>query len=539
MAGKVVSIEIGYLVTKVCEVDYQAKNPKVYSSFSIPTSVNVLNDGTVTVVPEFTERLRNALAKNKIKSKQVIFTISSTKIATRNVTIPFVKEKQIIDVVKANAKDYFPVDITKYQLGYSIQRIVGDGKTKQYELLVLAAPLGLVKSYYDLAADLKLEIVGLDYIGNSLFQLLKDDCAEGENLIIKVDEGTSYVMVIKNGAISFIRNISYGVLEALQEIMDSGKWGVATTPDKALEIANKENVLGDEEIARALSQLNSSIARILDYYSSQNSNSDFKKVYLTGIGADFNGMDELLSEHINKPVELVGSSGGIRYASLFNKDDYNQYLPALGSTISPANLKIDEVKKTDGSSGAVSGGIDLIPIAIGVLILGLIAGGALTAFAFINNNKVKAESRKLDREIENLEGVVDIAREYQETKLEYNQVKSMYISTQNKNESLLEFFDEMESKMPSSICVTSFTADQEGVSVTMKVNNKSEAAAAIQQFRTFKSIRPTSITAPTISTEFDEDEETMLWVEFTMSGKYRPVYERIENMEGEEEGDDL
>ncbi len=539
MAGKVVSIEIGYLVTKVCEVDYQAKNPKVYSSFSIPTSVNVLNDGTVTVIPEFTERLRNALAKNKIKSKQVIFTISSTKIATRNVTIPFVKEKQIIDVVKANAKDYFPVDITKYQLGYSIQRIVGDGKTKQYELLVLAAPLGLVKSYYDLAADLKLEIVGLDYIGNSLFQLLKDDCAEGENLIIKVDEGTSYVMVIKNGAISFIRNISYGVLEALQEIMDSGKWGVATTPDKALEIANKENVLGDEEIARALAQLNSSIARILDYYSSQNSNSDFKKVYLTGIGADFFGMDELLSEHINKPVELVGSSEGIGYASLFNKDDYNQYLPALGSTISPANLKIEEVKKTDGSSGAVSGGIDLIPIAIVVLILGLIAGGALTAFAFINNNKAKAESKKLEREIENLEGVVDIAREYQETKLEYNQVKSMYISTQNKNESLLEFFDEMESKMPSSICVTSFTADQEGVSVTMKVNNKSEAAAAIQQFRTFKSIRPTSITAPTISTEFDEDEETMLWVEFTMSGKYRPVYERIENMEGEEEGDDL
>ena len=135
MAGKAISIEIGYSLTRVCEVDYKAKTHRVYKHFTISTAEGVINDGVLTPPPEYVEALGKALAENKIKAKQVVFSITSGRIASREVTIPFVKENRIADVVNANASDYFPVDLSQYQLAYSILGKVGETNgSQQYKL---------------------------------------------------------------------------------------------------------------------------------------------------------------------------------------------------------------------------------------------------------------------------------------------------------------------------------------------------------------------------------------------------------------------
>ncbi len=98
MAAKAISIEIGYSLTRVCEVDYKTKSHKIYKSFAIPTNEGMINDGVLTVSPAFVENLKNALSVNRMKAKQVVFTITSSRIASREVVIPFVKENRIVDV---------------------------------------------------------------------------------------------------------------------------------------------------------------------------------------------------------------------------------------------------------------------------------------------------------------------------------------------------------------------------------------------------------------------------------------------------------
>ena len=128
MAAKVISIEIGYLLTRVCEVDYKAKTHKVYKYFTIPTSEGVINDGVLSVTPEYTEALKAALTENKMNAKQVVFTVTSGRIASREVVIPLVKESRIADVVNANAADYFPVDLSLYRFAYTVLGLVEDAK---------------------------------------------------------------------------------------------------------------------------------------------------------------------------------------------------------------------------------------------------------------------------------------------------------------------------------------------------------------------------------------------------------------------------
>ena len=61
MAIKVLSVEVGYSTTKVCEMDYKAKSPKVHDSFVLPTPEGIIADGVLTV----TEEISREEYKNK------------------------------------------------------------------------------------------------------------------------------------------------------------------------------------------------------------------------------------------------------------------------------------------------------------------------------------------------------------------------------------------------------------------------------------------------------------------------------------------
>ena len=67
---------------------------------------------------EYADHLVNALGTNGIHTRRVIFTISSTRVASREVQIPNVKANKIEALVKTNANDYFPVDLTQYEIGH-------------------------------------------------------------------------------------------------------------------------------------------------------------------------------------------------------------------------------------------------------------------------------------------------------------------------------------------------------------------------------------------------------------------------------------
>nr|MCR4625883.1 pilus assembly protein PilM [Lachnospiraceae bacterium] len=195
MANRVVSIDIGSVFTRIAEVDYKKKNPGVYSCFSIRNPEGSVEDGQIMDALVFADELKKGLAENGIRTKKAVFSITSTKIANREVTVPKVKEKSLGPLVSAKASEYFPVDMSQYQLAYNtLEEIEADGR-KQLRMLMLAAPKDLLESYYTLAKEAGLTIDALDYSGNSILPVLKAEVTDDVTLIIKVDENTSLLTV--------------------------------------------------------------------------------------------------------------------------------------------------------------------------------------------------------------------------------------------------------------------------------------------------------------------------------------------------------
>lgn len=538
MAERVLSVEIGYSLTKVCEIERNGKNPKILGSFVIETPEGMLRDGAIEVSDEFVTLFKEMMDSHKIRTKKTIFTIASSRIATREAIIPYVKEKQITDIVRANLSDYFPVDPSTYMFSHSIIGVVrdnsnalpqndenqeGDKKAKEslsrptgYKILVLAVPKPIILSYENLAKTLGLEITTIDYNGNSIYQAAKEECKDGVQLIVKIDERSALLMVMEDGVIALNRTIPYGIDEALTTLSQTKHLGPASTYAEALELVRRKTVIlnnfqgatmatedsGDSqaELIRAekkavtdsLHTLAGGILRVIDFYNSNHSNRPIQSALITGIGADFSGMGALLSNELDIKVKNLTHLAGIDIEKVFKDVTYGEYVTVIGASMAPVSFYADHDEDKKGvavKGGGSSSGLDSsigTAIALGVLAVGIIAAGvmfALTYFPYLDAKKTNDGYKKT---IEDLQPAYDKYIEYKQSEQNVLYARNIDKAAMSRNDQFPEFISRMESGMPYSFCINSITSDPDMVTVEATVLSKDEVAVVVNEFKQFE-----------------------------------------------------
>lgn len=557
MAAKAITIEISYSLTKICEVDYKAKTHKIYKSFTVSNGAEVINDGALMVSPEYVENLRRALAANHVKTKQVVFTITSSKIASREVTIPFVKENRIADVVNANATDYFPVDLSQYQLAYTILGTIGETKgAQQYKLLVMAVPAALLTGYYELAKALKLEVAAIDYAGNSIFQVVKDECANGKHIVVKIDERSSLVMAVENSVLTFTRSVAYGVEEVLETVMNTLCWGEVSSVEQAIRVLQRNECIASEEgggsesaeasamsakdramedVREAIMPLISGITRVIDYYASRGAGGSIERILITGVGADFKGMGELLSRETNMPVAVLREAAGWNLMRNFKNECFSEYIACVGAAVAPLGFKQESEKRGREKAKKEGGekGTNWAPLAYSVFGVGLVAAAALAAVPMIGYAKLTKTNMELKTEAGSLEDIIPIYNEYVAVKSERAMVGAMYTATESRNEELEELLNELEEKLPANVNVISLSSDAYEVTINMRVQTKDDAGETVEQMRTFHSLVPEMVTVTSLVEEENEESGEHA-VNFTVTAVYQAVGYEPEETDGTE-----
>lgn len=558
MAAKAIAMEIGYSLTKICEVDYKAKTHKIYKSFTVSNGAEVINDGALMVSPEYVENLKGALAANRVKTRQVVFTITSSKIASREVTIPFVKENRIADVVNANATDYFPVDLSQYQLAYTILGTIGEKKgAQQYKLLVMAVPMALLTGYYDLAKALKLEVAAIDYAGNSIFQVVKDECAKGRHIVVKIDERSSLVMAVENSVLTFTRSVSYGVDEVMDTVMNTLCWGEVSNVEQALRVLQRNECIVPEtgagadsgsaevpamsakdralaDVREAVMPLVGGITRVIDYYMSRSRGEGIERILITGAGADFKGMAEMLARETNMQVTVLREAAGWNLMRNFKNECFSEYIACVGAAVAPLGFRQEAEKRGRDKKAKKEGGeqgTNWAPLAYTVFGVGLVAAAALAAVPLVGYAKLTKTNMELKAQAGSLEDIIPIYNEYVAVKNEHLMVNAMYTATESRNEELEEFLGELEDKLPSNVNVISLSSDPYEVVINMRVQTKDDAGETVEQMRTFHSLVPELVTVTSLVEEENEESGERA-VNFTVTAAYQDVgYEPEETEE--------
>ena len=225
MAKKIVSIEIGVWWTKVLVMEDVKKNPTIYNAFYFDTPEHSVEDGFVRDKEVYLTALKAELAKRHILEKNVVFVLNSSKLVTREVSIPYVKDSQIAGIVEMQAKEFFPMNLVNYTISYKKMDEYVDEESKKIKLLLVAVPDSLLENYQEIAEAVNMNIRNYEYAGNSALQMICQNFMYN-SIVIQLEENTTIVSMISDKKLVFQRVTPDGYVNALTSVIDSRVLGV-------------------------------------------------------------------------------------------------------------------------------------------------------------------------------------------------------------------------------------------------------------------------------------------------------------------------
>ena len=570
MAKKVISIETGIQWTKVALVDYRKKNPPVHEAFAFRTPEHAVEDGYIRDKDSLARALKEELVRRQIVEKDVVFTLSSSKVVTREVMIPYVKDNKIKGIIDAQSRDYFPMDISGYTISYSKMDVVEDDGKKQLKLLLVAIPDNLLGNYVSFAQLAGLKVETFDYIGNGCIQLMCDSFVDNA-MIIQLEEQATVISILENKKLAFQRVTPYGYGATISTVVDHPILGI-DDEERAFDFLLEHNVIfnkpsmpdnGDpaqqaidqaqadeayEDLAESLRYHLRIANTALDYYQNQVKQEFVGNVYLVGDGSRFAGIHKLFAQELPLPLQKIDfakiidlrNQNGVNDQKKAGKKEHQDYtdpvleessntrqpraatpvgfLSVIGAAVHPLDAKPKEMQAADSKKN------DLHTAYV------LLAGSLLLSLLLILGSSVRqliahSEHRHLTDQLESLAYVQQTYDESSRVQQEEQVYVTIDDATRTKNEYLLPLIEQLEAELPSAIKVTSMQTDDNLITLNMTADRKITVGQMLLNFQNVTLLTDPSI--PSMSEQTDEESGSSEWT-YTVNAYYADVQESEE-----------
>lgn len=453
MEQKLLSIYIGKDVTRICEVvKKSATSIVVNNATEVSTPPGALDDGYLTDIPAIAEAIRGCVFGRGFSAGKVVFTISSKKIANKEVVIPYVRgDKKISQILEANSSEYFPMTTTgDFLFAHSVMETYQDEDGKKLRLTAVAAPRDLVECYYELADELRLAVENIDYVGNSVLQLLSLQMREGDTeLVLQIEKDMTFVNVMSGKDIILQRSVPYGKNAVINSMMEIKK---LTEKDAKTLLSNRDMLdrqVTEAEYAEAVRYLISSIGRIVEYHRSRNPERIIDGIKVFGEGSAIAGIDEVLKQELGANVTHFSTLQGVKVSgkAYLTSESALRYLANFGAILKPIGLTLNRGKGKE----KVSRGVDRVLVML--LLLGLVVSVVLCSVQALVYIDVKDDNTKLSNKLKDMSTVKDTIAEYNDAVDAYNLVIESIKGTDNDNEQLLALIESLETIMPKDMRV--------------------------------------------------------------------------------------
>ncbi len=515
MATKVLSIEVGIESTKVCEVDYGKKSPYVYHTLMFSNPENSVEDGIIRDKDAFSAVLQENLDKAGIKNSNVVFTVKSNKIATREVIIPLVADKKIQGIINSSAREYFPMDLSDYTISYRVIEKRNHKDEKNISVLVLAAPAELIRSYYAIARMLRLHIINMDYIGNSYYQVMVKEVGKGVNIAVHIDELDSIVTIIDNGNLALQRNVNFGIRNLTDAVMNEPilnkqskeeayyylcnetvlnyQFSKSLSLEKepvAYQVGNdgfnkaKAEQRAKEDVTLVVQDLLRNIVRILDYYNTKSAGRNIAAIYVTGLGAKIHGISRLMNNEMGLEVKNVENYYSIHTTkeSGHKKENITEYAACIGGILHPVGFSLPEildnkVKKSNAKS------------MLTIFSLSMLLSLVLIVLSLMMKQSAMDEKKSLELSLEQKQSINQLYSDATAAEARYTEYEALNNASTTPNEFLNELITELEAQTPISIAISSMSVNGDVIQLSCVSLDKGAIGQYLMNLQRIKFIK--------------------------------------------------
>ncbi|MBO6108196.1 MAG: hypothetical protein J6P16_02195 [Eubacterium sp.] len=530
MAKKVLVIRVGSRTTHIVHMENVDDDPSIYGCMRVTTPEGCVQDGQIMDVTDLARMIMKAMKDKHISCKEAIFVIPSSKIASREATMPAVNKQRMGPLVQARVGDLFPVDTDQYVFSHVLQGtpyVGGEGtklatekgfdklleaenatpgedddkkkkkkkKSKKdadaveaaddselvQDVLVFAAPTDLINSYYTLADAIGVKIVALEADGNSVFQIMKRQVGAGTSLSIQINRDSTLVNVINQDKLLLQRVVPYGVNVFTDAIQEEAAFRCDTF-DKAYKLISSQKVLlpnlgiegaGDDfSMQKRVAVTNNgdyligNIVRVVEYYNAQHRGAPIENVSLIGWGCSIVGIHELLSNELGIPTTTPTQIAGVRFN---RKVEISVSMLQYLNCMGAVFSPVNFVPKDLAARDAKKGSLVGPIIICGLLV---IFAGVIAMWSYLSLFTAQDERDSWQAKVNSMAGVEPRYNELMAVQQNYVTYNGVKIATDLNNNHLHALLDDIEATCPKSFKISTLTSDGKKIVINAVSNER-------------------------------------------------------------------
>ena len=533
---KVICIEPGPVSTRISKMDYGKPNGKIRATIEFATPEGAIEDGYIRDRDSYLHALKREMTEAKFHRGFVVFTLNSTRVLSREVTLPLVSCRMLPSLIESGKEEYFPVDVSNHELAYTVLEVDKEKKTRR--LMLYAVPNKLVDQYAELADKLKCKLVAVDFAGNSVTQWIrccaKPIFSEPLNILMQMNDQNTLVTIIENGSPVLQRNVNFGtrnVLDVVREVYQDEELTYEQAYGKFEEGKLIQNSYDEQELQKpkdmeaadwhrlkearkqvteVLRPLILNITRMIEFYATKNKTAQVEKIRIIGSGLRLEGLVTLMDNEIGIPVEALESGLEKQIKKTVQLRRTSDLVSGFGAALSP--IYYISRKFHDGESYGA--------IAICLLILtALCSYYARNVVLDVQEEYQKAVDMKnsLIAERDSKLWVREEKAAHELFMQEQGEILLMHDLTFTYNEQLKDVIKGLEDELPASAVIHSMSSSGDSLALSVTVGTKRDAEKLLYQMRKFPYFSEVSISGITES----ETEPGLTSVSFSLNCTYR------------------
>ncbi|MBE6648162.1 MAG: hypothetical protein E7614_01425 [Ruminococcaceae bacterium] len=504
-SGKVVTIAINDSNINLCEVAFKGEVLKVFKSIDLKTPEFSFEDGIIKDYPAIVKALNDAFNENQIKTKRVVFSVSSSKILSKEIIIPALgSHSRILSLVTANSGEYFPVSTEDCVYSYSLldefEEEENGASVKKMRIMAYAVSNDIINSRYELAKQLGLNVLSVDYTGNTIVEVCKRQVPATVNMTLLINSNATVVSIFANNRLKMQRTISSGsgmITNAIARAYNVSDSEVATMLDTtSLKTFVQEKPL----VADAVEDYFNSILRVYEFYRAKFPDAPVDEAFIFGKGGEIIDIGEFFEAQIDVPVTMLEKLTGIEREVEGTETDVEamerdkalfRYIDALGSIYGTLDFVSKEMEG-DRIARARN------RVYFGAVMVAVVVSAVLVLIPLVEVLNLRQDKKFKERELAELPDVTPIYNAYADAYAKYKDIISFQGTTETEAEALNNFIEALEVMRPESCKITGLSCSADGaVSMAVLADSWDTCAKFIMQLKAMtlvEDVRVSSIT---------------------------------------------
>lgn len=213
MAKKYVGIDIGTYNIKMANVTVAKDSIVIDTPVVVRTPEFLVRNGRILSRNELAGLLKDCIAGNRFISRKAIVILNDSIVVTRDIHLPAGTPKELDDMIRMDASEYLPFDISEYTLRYRVLVPAAQNPKNTNYALMASIKNDLAMDFYQVFRMAGLNPTAIDITVNSMVKYLKQEMKAssegnpGKNAAIIDFGATTTKMIILQGEVPVFQQI--------------------------------------------------------------------------------------------------------------------------------------------------------------------------------------------------------------------------------------------------------------------------------------------------------------------------------------------